>query len=30
LSLGTISSRLNRARKALQEAFESLTPAMAQ
>ncbi len=30
LSLGTISSRLNRARKALQEAFESLSPAMAQ
>ncbi len=30
LSLGTISSRLNRARKALQETFEGLTPALAQ
>ncbi len=29
LSLGTISSRLNRARKALQETFESLSPALA-
>ncbi len=29
LSLGTISSRLNRARKALQETLESLTPALA-
>ena len=30
LSLGTISSRLNRARKALQKAFESLSPALAE
>jgi RNA polymerase sigma-70 factor (ECF subfamily) len=30
LSLGTISSRLNRARKALQKAFEGLSPAMAE
>ncbi len=29
LSLGTISSRLNRARKALQETFENLRPALA-
>jgi RNA polymerase sigma-70 factor (ECF subfamily) len=30
LSMGTISSRLNRARKAFLQAFESLTPALAQ